>query len=103
MTHSHAYALALMKTVASLYVKSRICYSFMREYLSLPHSNTVKSYFGTIDSPSELHECENTIIFDFSKLTNKQKYCKTLLMKDILNQQFLTKEIMLYIIFATNH
>ena len=26
-----------------------------------PHPNTIKSYFGTIDIPDELNECESTI------------------------------------------
>ena len=43
----------------------------MRKYLYL-----LKNYFGIVDSPGELHECENTIDLVFKKLTNKPKYCK---------------------------
>ena len=38
----------------------------------------MKNHFATIDSPGELHECENTINSVFSKLIDKQKYCKLL-------------------------
>lgn len=62
MTHSHAYVPTLMKTAVSLYLRSLVCYTFMREYLNLLHLKTVKNYFSTTDSPGELHECENVII-----------------------------------------
>ena len=33
----------------------------MREYLSFPHPNTIRNFFGDIDIPGELHERENII------------------------------------------
>ena len=33
----------------------------------------MKNCFGTIDSPDQLHECENAINSVFSKLIDKQK------------------------------
>ena len=33
----------------------------MREYLNLPNPNTINNYFGDIDLPGELRECENIV------------------------------------------
>ena len=65
-----------MENAISLYLRSRNCYNALREYLSLPHPNTIRNYFGTIDSPRALSDCENTIKSVFSSLNDKQKYCK---------------------------
>ena len=61
MTHNYAYVPTLMKTAVSLYLKSQNCYSTMREYLNLPNPNTINNYFGDIDLPGELRECENIV------------------------------------------
>lgn len=62
-----------MKTMFFV-LRSRNFYNAIREYLSFPHPNTFKSYFGAIDSSGDLHECKNTISSVFSKVTEKQKY-----------------------------
>ena len=70
VTRSNAYAPTLTETTVSLYLKSQ---NATRDYLNLLHLNTMKNCFGTIDSPDQLHECENAINSVFSKLTDKQK------------------------------
>ena len=68
------------KMAVSLYLRSLVCsftYNAMRKYLNFSHPNNIKNYFRTIDSPGELFECENAINSIFSKLIDKQKYCKT--------------------------
>ena len=68
----------MVKTAVCLYLRSRNCYSALREYLTLPHPNTIKNYFGTLGSPGEIADCENTLKQVFSKLTDKEQYCKVL-------------------------
>ena len=67
-----------MKTAISLFLRRRNCYSDSREYLALPHPNTIKNYFRDIGSPGDLTECENIIKSVFSKLSGNEKYCKIL-------------------------
>ena len=71
------YEASTMKTAIALYLRSRNCHSGLREYLALPHPNTIKNYFGDLGSPGDLTECEN-IIKSFSKLSGNGKYCKIL-------------------------
>ena len=70
-----------MKTAISLYLRSRNCYQALKEYLDLPHQNTIESYFGTLDTPGSVTDCRNTIPTVFNKLSGKEKYCKVLLDK----------------------
>ena len=46
--------------------------------MTLPHSNTIKNYFGDLGSPGDLTECENIIKSVFSKLSGNKNYCKIL-------------------------
>ena len=66
----------MMKPAVCLYLCSKTI--SLREYLTLPHPNTIKNYFGTLGSPGELTDCENTLKQVFSKLTDKERYCKML-------------------------
>ena len=72
------YDPSMMKTAISLYLRSRNCYAVLREYIALPHPNTIKNYFGDLGSPGDLNECENTIKSVFDKLSGNEKYCKIL-------------------------
>ena len=76
--HGQRYDASMMKTAICLYLRSRNCYSALREYLTLPHPDTMKSYFGNLDSPGEIAECESTIKSVFTKLNDKERYCKIL-------------------------
>ena len=44
----------------------------------LPHPDTIRNYFGTLDTPGAIADCENTIKSVFSNLNGKQRYCKVL-------------------------
>ena len=76
--HGQRYDASMMKTAICLYLRSRNCYSALREYLTLPHPDAIKSYFGNLSSPGEIAECENTIKSVFTKLNDKERYCKIL-------------------------
>ena len=77
--HGQRYDAAMMKTAISLYLCSSACYQALMEYLYLPHPNTIKSYFGTLDTPGNvLTDCQNTIATVFNKLSGKEKYFKVL-------------------------
>ena len=62
----------------SLYLSSKNCYQVLREYLHLPHPNTIKSYFGALITPGSVTDCRNIIVTVFNKLSWKEKYCKVL-------------------------
>ena len=68
----------MIKLAMSLYLKSRNCYSSLRNILSIPHPNTVKNYFGDLGMPGDFKECENTIKSVFEKLNGRERYCKLL-------------------------
>ena len=68
----------MMKAAISFYLRSRNCYQVLREYLDLPHPNTIKSYFGTLDAPGSVTDGRNTIATVFNKLSGKEIYCKVL-------------------------
>ena len=68
----------MMKTAITLYLQSRSCYSALREYVTLPHPNTIKSFFGTLGNPGDIADCENTMKQVLSKLSHKERYCKIL-------------------------
>ena len=68
----------MMKTAISLYLHSRNCYQVLRECLHLPHPNTIKSYFRTLNTPGSVTDSWKTIVTVFSKLSGKGKYCKVL-------------------------
>ena len=69
----------MMKTAISLYLRSRNCYQVLREYLHLSHPNTIKSFFGTLNTPGSVTDYRNTIATVFSKLCGKEKYCEVLI------------------------
>ena len=77
--HGQRYDASMMKTAICLYLRSQNCYSALRDYLVLPHPDTIKKYFGDLASPGDLTECENTIKSVFDKLSGKEKYCKILM------------------------
>ena len=68
----------MMKTAITLYLRSRSCYSALREYVTLAHPNTIKSFFGTLGNPGDIADCENTMKQVLSKLSQKERYCKIL-------------------------
>ena len=77
--HGQRYGAAMMKTALSLYLRSRNCYQALMEYLYLPHPNTIKIYFGTLDTRANvLTDCQDTIATVFNKLSGKEKYFKVL-------------------------
>ena len=48
------------------------------EYLHPPHPNTIRSYFGTLDTQGSVNDCRNAIAAVFSNLSGKEIYCKVL-------------------------
>ena len=56
-----------MKTVISLYFRRRNFYQALREY-------RIKSYFGKLDSPGSVTDCQNTIANVFNKISENEKY-----------------------------
>ena len=78
MSHGRKYDETRMKNAISLYLRSRNCYNLLREYLHLPHPNTIRNYFGTLDTPGAITDCENTIKSVLSKVKGKQRYCRLL-------------------------
>ena len=66
MKQGQRYGTTNMKNAISLYLRSRNYYNALREYLSLQHPNTIRNYFGTLDSHGALSDCENTIKSVFS-------------------------------------
>ena len=76
--HGERYDASMMKTAISLYLRSRNCYSALRQYLTLPHPDTVRRYFGELGTPGDFTECENVIKSVFNKLTKTERYCKVL-------------------------
>ena len=69
--HGERYDANTMVTAICLYLRSRNCYSALREYTTLPHPDTIKNYFGSLDTPGEIFDCENTMKLVFDKLTDK--------------------------------
>ena len=47
----------MMKTAIFLYLHSKNFYQALRKYLHLPHPNTIKSYFGILDTPGSETDC----------------------------------------------
>ena len=76
--HGERYDASMMKTAIGLYLRSRNCYSALRQYLTLPHPDTIRRYFGELGTPSDFTECENVIKSVFNKLTKTERYCKVL-------------------------
>ena len=76
--HGQRYDASMMRTAISLYLRSRNCYSALRQCLTLPHPDTIKRYFGDLGTPGDFTECENTIKSVFDKLTKTERYCKVL-------------------------
>ena len=76
--HGERYDTTMMKTAISLYLRNRNCYSALRQYLTLPHPDTVKKYFGELSTPGNFTECENVIKSVFNKLTKTERFCKVL-------------------------
>ena len=70
----------MMKTAIFLYLHSKNFYQALRKYLHLPHPNTIKSYFGILDTPGSETDCRSTIATVFNKLTVK-KCTKSVLTK----------------------
>ena len=68
----------MMKTAIGLYLRSRNCYSALCQYLTLPHPDTIRRYFGELGTPGDYTECENVIKSIFNKLTKTERYCKVL-------------------------
>ena len=67
-----------IKVAIDLFLRSRSCYSAARKTLYLPHSRTIKSLFGKIESPGSINECKETVLKVFSTLNDKQAYSKVL-------------------------
>ena len=67
-----------MKTAISLYLSWKIFYQVLREYLHLPHPNTIKSHFGILNTPGNVTDCWNTIVTAFRNFSGKEKYSKLL-------------------------
>ena len=61
----------------SLSSQQKLLFFFMR-VPDVTHPNTIKSYFGSLGTPGEIADCENTMKQVFSKLTDKERYCKVL-------------------------
>ena len=74
--HGQRYDAAMMKTAVSLYLRSRNCYEVLREHLHLPHPNTIKSYFWTLNTAGNVTDSRNTITTVFSKALVEEIYVK---------------------------
>ena len=71
----------MMKTAISLYLGSRNCYQALREYLYLPCPDTIKIYFGILDTRGSVTDCRKTAVTVFNKPLEKENIEKSLLIK----------------------
>ena len=62
-------------TATKLFLVSRPCYRVCRNYLSLPHPNTLKSHLGGLGSVETYNDCRNIIKANFKTLSGKSSSC----------------------------
>ena len=73
------YSPSIMKQAIVLFLRSRNCYSSIRDILALPSAKTLTKYFGCLGDPGSNEECKRTIDSVFSELNGMQKFCKVLI------------------------
>ena len=76
--HGRRYSAFDFKNAIGLFLRSRNCYSALREFLILPHPRRIESLFGTLSDPGSVQECTQVVKTVFMELEGPQKYCKIL-------------------------
>ena len=87
------------KYAIELFLRSRNCYTGLRDIFVLPHPKTIKSLFGKLSDPGSIQECQEIVKSVFLNLNGPQKYCKILLdflthLFDIVETTLLVKRLM---------
>ena len=74
--HGHRFGPSDIRDALELFLRSRNAYNALRrDYLILPADQTLKSYFGKLNSPGSYAECENVVKNVFSSLDGLEKCC----------------------------
>ena len=80
------YLTSDFKSAIELFIRSRNCYTALRDILVLPHPKTIKSLFEKLSDPGSIEECHEVVKTVFLNLNVPQKYSKILLDEVYLKQ-----------------
>lgn len=86
--NSRRYSSLVMKASMQLFLRSRNAYSCSRNILTLPHPDTIRSYFGCFGHVGSDNEARSTVTAVLSTLSGLQKHCCLLFDEIYINPSF---------------
>ena len=79
--HGQRYDAAMIKAAITLYLHGRDFNQVLQKYLHLPHPNTIKSYFGTLNTSGSLSDCQKKLLMSLTNSLKNKNIAKSLPMK----------------------
>ena len=71
----------MIKAAITLYLHGRDFNQVLQKYLHLPHPNTIKSYFGTLNTSGSLSDCQKKLLMSLTNSLKNKNIAKSLPMK----------------------